>query len=140
MRALHCIAKYNLLRWRDLDGCQSVRPLYSACMPQRPDVGTELDLFAAAENWKRYWRSHLRAFVRGVVLEVGAGIGSNTRLLADTDWSTWTCLEPDPRLRTDLQSHVGERRETRHERRYSRRTVLGAAPPELELTSCRCHA
>jgi SAM-dependent methyltransferase len=61
-------------------------------------VGGELDLFARAVNWKRYFRSELAPFIRGDVLEVGAGIGETTRHLCDGRQRTWVCLEPDPRL------------------------------------------
>ena len=61
-------------------------------------VGTELDLFAHAEHWKSYWCSQMMGFVRGDVLEVGAGIGVNTRLLCDGKAESWTCLEPDAKL------------------------------------------
>ena len=44
-------------------------------------VGSELDLFAEARNWKAYWSRRIGSFVRGDVLEVGAGIGSNTELM-----------------------------------------------------------
>ena len=57
--------------------------------------GTELELFAHATNWKAYWRRMLAPFVRGDVLEVGAGIGTNTPLLRELTTGAWTCLEPD---------------------------------------------
>lgn len=71
-------------------------------------IGTELELFGNAVNWKRYWTDRLRPFVRGDVLEVGAGIGLTTRALATGNEKSWTCLEPDSRMadeigqRTDL--------------------------------------
>lgn len=61
-------------------------------------TGTELELFAAAKNWKNYIRTILRQYIKGTVLEVGAGIGSNTQLLHHHRLSQWLCLEPDPRL------------------------------------------
>ena len=60
--------------------------------------GSELDLFEKARNWKAYWRAQIRDFVRGDVLEVGAGIGANTLTLAPLDFKHWTCLEPDAAL------------------------------------------
>jgi hypothetical protein len=44
-------------------------------------VGSELDLFATVCNWNAYWSQQIRPFLRGDILEVGAGIGSNTRFL-----------------------------------------------------------
>jgi Methyltransferase domain len=61
-------------------------------------IGGELALFEKAVNWKRYWRHRVQPFVGGDVLEVGAGTGSNTRLLSDVPRRSWTCLEPDRTL------------------------------------------
>jgi len=61
-------------------------------------VGSELDVFAKAVRWKTYWRSILAQSISGDVLEVGAGIGANTGLLAALPVKSWTCLEPDPQL------------------------------------------
>jgi len=58
----------------------------------------ELDLFLEARHWKAYWRSTIRPFVGGDVLEVGAGIGANTTVLADLSYRKWVCLEPDAAL------------------------------------------
>jgi SAM-dependent methyltransferase len=60
--------------------------------------GDELDVFAHARNWKRYWVSRVREFLTGDVLEVGAGIGSNTALMLRPEVRSWICLEPDARL------------------------------------------
>jgi SAM-dependent methyltransferase len=68
-------------------------------------VGSELELFAAATNWKAYLASVLRRFVIGRVLEVGAGIGSNISYLHNDLVSDWTALEPDP----DLAGRIKER-------------------------------
>jgi len=65
--------------------------------------GNELDVFAAAGHWKSYWRSHIAQFVRGSVLEVGAGVGTNTRLLYGEGVRRWVCLEPDPKLAERLR-------------------------------------
>lgn len=80
-------------------------------------VGSELDLFAEARNWKAYWSQQISSFVCGDVLEVGAGIGSNTVLMCEGTTGRWICLEPDPALafqlerslkgREQLQSHCG---------------------------------
>jgi SAM-dependent methyltransferase len=63
-----------------------------------PYIGQELDIFAHAANWKRYWSSHVCPFLSGDVLEVGAGIGANTPLLTPDRFRSWVCLEPDARL------------------------------------------
>jgi len=70
-------------------------------------VGSELDLFALASNWKRYWTDEIRPYLRGRVLEIGAGIGSNTVALADRT-RDWTCLEPDATLADRLRRQLAE--------------------------------
>ncbi len=57
-------------------------------------IGDELTLFADAVNWKNYWSNTLEPLVGDKVLEVGAGIGSNTALLRRRN-QNWTALEPD---------------------------------------------
>jgi len=78
-------------------------------MPDLHYVGTELDVFAHATNWKSYVRSQLRPYLLGDVLEVGAGIGSATRLLCDGTQRRWVCLEPDrslaERIKRDCLPH-----------------------------------
>lgn len=61
-------------------------------------IGSELELFAAARNWKAYWSARLRPLLSGHVLEVGAGIGSNLVPLDSPAVTGWTLLEPDPEL------------------------------------------
>jgi phospholipid N-methyltransferase len=75
-------------------------------MSQFTYIGTELELFAQAENWKNYLRFLLRKYIKGHVLEVGAGIGSNTKLLSNFDYSKWLCLEPDPELFQVLEQAI----------------------------------
>ena len=65
-------------------------------------VGSELELFSKARNWKAYWSSHIRPFIGKQVLDVGAGIGTNLDQLW-SDGAQWTCLEPDPNLVADLR-------------------------------------
>ena len=60
--------------------------------------GDELDLFAGATTWKSYLRAQVRRYIRGHVLEVGAGIGATTRALITPEVTAWVCLEPDARL------------------------------------------
>jgi 2-polyprenyl-3-methyl-5-hydroxy-6-metoxy-1,4-benzoquinol methylase len=72
-------------------------------------AGSELDLFEKARNWKSYWRARIAGFVRGEVLEVGAGIGANTLTLAGLNYDRWTCLEPDAALAARITLPAGGR-------------------------------
>ena len=67
-------------------------------------VGNELELFAEAVHWKRYFRSAIADRLVGDVLEVGAGIGETARHLLDGRQRSWLCLEPDERLGTRLRA------------------------------------
>jgi SAM-dependent methyltransferase len=67
-------------------------------MPERTYPGSELDIFAEAVNWKGYLRTMLAGYLRGSVLEVGAGTGATTRVLCGDIHGEWVCLEPDPAL------------------------------------------
>ena len=60
--------------------------------------GKELEAFAHAVNWKRYFAALLRPYVTGAVLEVGAGLGGTTSTLWNPTVRRWVCVEPDPRL------------------------------------------
>ena len=68
-------------------------------------AGAELELFAKARNWKRYWVSSLPA-LHGDVLEVGAGAGSNISLLMRPEIRTWRCLEPDQTILERLRERI----------------------------------
>lgn len=68
-------------------------------------VGSELELFSAATNWKTYVASVLSRFIGGRVLEVGAGIGSNVTYLHTALVREWTSLEPD----SDFARRIEER-------------------------------
>ena len=69
-------------------------------------IGSELELFAAATNWKAYLGGVLRRFVLGRVLEVGAGIGSNIPYLHNDLVAEWTALEPDADLTRRIEEQL----------------------------------
>ena len=68
--------------------------------------GSELDVFAAATRWKRYFGRVLRPYLKGDILEAGAGIGGTTVVLHDGSASSWTCLEPDAALAGQLATRI----------------------------------
>lgn len=67
-------------------------------------VGSELELFRQAFNWKAYYSSIICPYFGDEVLEVGAGIGSTTKILCKGDKTRWVCLEPDPVMVDKLKS------------------------------------
>lgn len=69
-------------------------------------VGAELDLFSVAIAWKSYWSNWVRPYIVGDVLEVGAGIGTNTALLDTGPRGRWVCLEPDPQLASRMAAKI----------------------------------
>jgi 2-polyprenyl-3-methyl-5-hydroxy-6-metoxy-1,4-benzoquinol methylase len=66
-------------------------------------VGSELEVFRHAHNWKRYWSSAIGPYVSGDVLEVGAGVGANSPYLLRPGVRKLVCLEPDRRFGPDLE-------------------------------------
>ena len=73
---------------------------------ERSYEGQELELFAAARNWKNYWSSKINPHVHGAVLEVGAGLGMNTPYLRRKEHPSWLCLEPDGALARHIPESV----------------------------------
>jgi len=69
-------------------------------------IGQELEIFAQAVNWKRYFARYIAPYLRGDVLEVGAGIGANRQIFAHLDFQRWTSLEPDRRLLEQLRDSL----------------------------------
>lgn len=73
-------------------------------------VGSELELFADARNWKACWSRALAPFIAGDVIEVGAGIGTSTPYLLPpaprAGSGSWLCLEPDPALAAEIDRRV----------------------------------
>ncbi|MBL7747200.1 MAG: class I SAM-dependent methyltransferase [Chitinophagaceae bacterium] len=65
--------------------------------------GDELELFQHAKNWKKYFSKNIQPFIKGRVLEVGAGIGATTLLLNNGTAPSWLMLEPDANMSDQLQ-------------------------------------
>ena len=68
--------------------------------------GEELPVFAHATHWKTYLCALLHPFLRGDVLEVGAGMGSATLALYHAGVKSWSALEPDTRLAGELRETI----------------------------------
>lgn len=71
-------------------------------------VGSELELFNRASNWKAYHGRLIRPHLGEDVLEVGAGIGATTGSLCNGGQRRWVCLEPDPELARTLEQRIKE--------------------------------
>jgi ubiquinone/menaquinone biosynthesis C-methylase UbiE len=73
-------------------------------------VGNELNVFSLAVNWKRYWAAKIDPYLGNRVLEVGAGIGGNTKQLIHKQRDLWVGLEPDQAMLNGLlfQKEQGE--------------------------------
>ena len=65
-------------------------------------LGTELELFEKATNWKNYVGRKLGPYLAESIVEVGAGRGGSTKYLCDGSYSRWICLDPD----SDHVSHL----------------------------------
>jgi ubiquinone/menaquinone biosynthesis C-methylase UbiE len=68
--------------------------------------GDELVLFQHATNWKKYFSRQINPFIKGNVLEVGAGIGATTLLLNDGSANQWLMLEPDEKMSVSLKKKI----------------------------------
>jgi SAM-dependent methyltransferase len=75
-------------------------------MNGRPYAGAELEIFERARKWKGYFGSFIHGYLRGRVLEVGAGRGGTTLILCDGRQDSWLCLEPDEALAEILHSRI----------------------------------
>jgi ubiquinone/menaquinone biosynthesis C-methylase UbiE len=68
--------------------------------------GNELELFQHATNWKKYFSTQIKPYIRGNVLEVGAGIGATTLLLNNGSNPCWLMLEPDNEMSSLLEKKL----------------------------------
>ncbi len=68
--------------------------------------GDELVLFQHAKHWKKYFSQQIKPYLKGNVLEVGAGIGATTLLLNDGSAEKWSLLEPDKEMCVALKKKI----------------------------------
>ena len=68
--------------------------------------GGELELFEHARNWKKYFSHFIKPYLKGRVLEVGAGIGSTTVILNNKKVDQWILLEPDQKMHEQLLEKI----------------------------------
>ena len=78
-------------------------------MNKKTYIGSELELFSQAHNWKDYYSHLMKPYLGSNVLEVGAGIGTTTRSLCKGKQRTWICLEPDPILADQIQRLINRK-------------------------------
>ena len=71
-----------------------------------PFDGSTLEKFSHATNWKSYWISALHSYIAGDILEVGAGLGTNTALIDNPQVRSIHCIEPDEALAARMADAV----------------------------------
>lgn len=76
-------------------------------------IGGELDVFREARAWKEMWSQSLQPWLRGDVLEVGAGLGGTTRFLRNSRVTGLFALEPDPVLCARYRAEMADWLETK---------------------------
>lgn len=69
-------------------------------------IGNELDLFALAVHWKTYLSRKVAPLLGTEVLEVGAGLGTNTLAFCTHSQKRWLCVEPDAKLLSRLSDRI----------------------------------
>ncbi len=72
-------------------------------------IGSELEIFRHATNWKNYYGGLIRPFFGENILEVGAGIGATTETLCTGRENSWTCLEPDGEMASEIVQKIRNR-------------------------------
>lgn len=70
--------------------------------------GKDLELFKNVEHWKKYFSKMLVKYIQGNVLEVGAGMGTNTQYMAKNIElvKSWNFIEPDENLAGQIEHNT----------------------------------
>ena len=71
-------------------------------------IGSELQLFENARNWKSYYGSFLRPYLGKKVAEIGAGLGGTTTALCSSKQDEWLCVEPDEALIKETENKIND--------------------------------
>src|SRR5687767_15830695 len=72
--------------------------------------GSELILFNQAVHWKKYFARYIIPYIKGSVLEAGAGIGGNTAFLNDGSAPAWLMLDPDKNMAATLEGFIQQKK------------------------------
>lgn len=76
-------------------------------------TGTELEAMELARNYHRWIVDCFRPCIRGTVVEIGAGIGAISELLAECSPAQLRCFEPAKNLFPSLRRRMGGRANVR---------------------------
>jgi hypothetical protein len=72
-------------------------------------IGTELELFQHATNWKYYYSSYIKPYLKNTVLEIGAGIAGTTSFMFNDNVEKWYCVEPDQNLGSIIADKISKK-------------------------------
>jgi hypothetical protein len=73
-------------------------------------IGNELELFKFAHNWKKYFCSYIIPYLKGNIIEIGAGIGATTKFLnKSSSIKNWYCYEPDITLLDQIKVQINSK-------------------------------
>ncbi|HEV2490935.1 MAG TPA: methyltransferase domain-containing protein [Candidatus Acidoferrales bacterium] len=81
-------------------------------------TGTELEAMELARNYHRWIVDFFRPYIRGTVVEIGAGIGTVSELLAECSPSQLRCFEPATNLFPSLERRMRGRENVRVENSF----------------------
>ena len=63
------------------------------------NLHSQMEFFYNTKNWKNYWVNGLKELIKGKVMDIGTGIGSNLPFYLNLKTiKKLVCLEPDIKL------------------------------------------